>query len=170
MMSLFKEKRRIINVDETWLSETNFSRRKWCAVGSSNSIHKSEISPRIAMLTALDTEGRVYFCLCHANTNTQIMLIFLSRLCRLLDGESWGWRDNTVFLFDWASYHTSPETRKVMGYLDNTYFDNLEVMFNQCPNHTAESLTFEQIQYRIKFILDFMINWKFHSSLILFFR
>jgi hypothetical protein len=27
MMSLFKEKRRIINVDETWLSETNFSRR-----------------------------------------------------------------------------------------------------------------------------------------------
>ena len=118
MMSLFKEKRRIINVDETWLSETNFSRRKWCAVGSSNSIHKSEISPRIAMLTALDTEGRVYFCLCHANTNTQIMLIFLSRLCRLLDGESWGWRDNTVFLFDGASYHTSPETRKVMGYLD----------------------------------------------------
>ena len=46
------------------------------------------------------------------------MLIFLSRLCRLLDSESWGWRDNTVFLFDGASYHTSPETRKVMGYLD----------------------------------------------------
>jgi hypothetical protein len=69
MMSLFKEKRRIINVDETWLSETNFSRRKWCAAGSSNSIYKSEISHRIAMLTSLDTEGNVYFSLCHANTN-----------------------------------------------------------------------------------------------------
>jgi hypothetical protein len=69
MMALFKEKRRIINIDETWLSETNFSRRKWCLKGSSNKIYNSEIAHRIAMLTALDTNGNIYFSLTHSNTN-----------------------------------------------------------------------------------------------------
>jgi|APCry1669189768_1035252.scaffolds.fasta_scaffold24227_2 hypothetical protein len=70
------------------------------------------------MLTALDTDGNVYFSLTHTNTNNQIMMIFLSRLCRVLDSENWGWRDNTIFLLDGASYHTSTETRQIAAYLD----------------------------------------------------
>ena len=55
------------------------------------------------MITALDTEGRIYFSLSHANTNSQMMLLFLSRLCRVLDSDGWGWRDNTVILLDGAN-------------------------------------------------------------------
>lgn len=65
---------------ETWLSEKNFSKKKWCAVGSSNSIINCEISPRIAMLNDLEAERSEYFSLYHANKNTQIMLIFQNRL------------------------------------------------------------------------------------------
>ena len=35
MISLLKDGKRIINVDETWLNETNFTRKIWCP-GKSN--------------------------------------------------------------------------------------------------------------------------------------
>ena len=70
------------------------------------------------MLTALDTDGNVYFTLSHANTNSETLLLFLSQFCRLLDNENWGWRDNTIFLLDGAKYHTSIKTREVIAYLD----------------------------------------------------
>jgi hypothetical protein len=69
------------------------------------------------MITALDTEGRIYFSLSHANTNSQMMLLFLSRLCKVLDSDGWGWRDNTVILLDGAKYHTSKEARDALAYL-----------------------------------------------------
>ena len=116
-MALLKDKKQIINIDETWLSQTNFSRRKWSSSAPKQSVANIEITPRIAMITALDTEGRIYFSLSHANTNSQMMLLFLSRLCRVLDKDGWGWRDNTVILLDGAKYHTSKEAKDALAYL-----------------------------------------------------
>ena len=50
-------KKRIINIDETWLGMTDFRRMKWCAQGSSNSKPKKNMQPRVTMITALDTQG-----------------------------------------------------------------------------------------------------------------
>ena len=69
------------------------------------------------MITALDTDGRIYFSLSHANTNRQMILLFLSNLCRLLDKDGWGSRENTVILLDGAKYHTSKEAKEVLAYL-----------------------------------------------------
>jgi len=66
------------------------------------------------MITALDTEGRVWFTLSHANTDSNIMSIFLNYLIEALNNETPGWQEDTVFLWDNASYHSSAETRAVI--------------------------------------------------------
>ena len=66
------------------------------------------------MIIALDTEGRVYASLTQVNTNSEVMISFLSRLAVVLSTEDKDWRKNTVWQLDGARYHTSAETRKIM--------------------------------------------------------
>ena len=75
------------------------------------------------MIAALDTEGQIYVSLTQFNTDTDVMLLFLSRLALVLSNESSDWRRNTVILLDGATYHRAEETRKHMIAL------GLEVMF-----------------------------------------
>ena len=69
------------------------------------------MTPRLTLIAALDTEGRIYFALTHANTDSDVLLVFLKHLMRQLDSEGPGWEDKTVFLLDGARYHTSEEMR-----------------------------------------------------------
>ena len=66
------------------------------------------------MIAALDTDGRVWFALSHANTDSDVMAAFLKHLSMTLDLEDTGWRENTVLLWDNASYHSSAETMSVI--------------------------------------------------------
>ena len=50
----------IINVDETWLGMTDWRRRKWQAPGTTNSISKKIMVPRLSMILGLDIFGTVY--------------------------------------------------------------------------------------------------------------
>ena len=52
--------KRIINVDETWLNQLQFSRFKWCKKGEVNSMPIKGVTPRISMIVGLDTAGKVY--------------------------------------------------------------------------------------------------------------
>ena len=63
------------------------------------------------MLAALDTDGKAFFALTHATTNSEVMMMFLSHLCRTLNQEEADWKDKTVLLLDNARYHSSQETR-----------------------------------------------------------
>ena len=62
------------------------------------------------MIAALDTDGRVWFTLSHANTDSNMIRLFLSFLIKKLDNETPGWQEDTVFLWDNASYHKSEDT------------------------------------------------------------
>ena len=59
------------------------------------------------MITALDTEGRVYFAVTHANTDSDVILSFLRRLDIMLSIETPDWKENSIVLLDGAKYHTS---------------------------------------------------------------
>ena len=63
------------------------------------------------MIAAVDTEGHAWFTLSHANTDSNMMSLFLYYLTKTLDRETPGWQEDTVFLWDNASYHSSDETR-----------------------------------------------------------
>ena len=43
------------------------------------------------MITAIDSEGRVWFALTHATTDSDVTILFLRHLMRILDHETPGW-------------------------------------------------------------------------------
>jgi len=76
---------RIINIDETWLNETSFLRKMWCPSYSPATVALKSVSPRISMIAALDNEGGVYYSLTQANTDQNVMMVYLQYLIGKLD-------------------------------------------------------------------------------------
>ena len=56
-------KKVLLNLDETWLGMSDWRRRKWQPHGSKNSVGAFQMTPRVSMLTAIDTLGNVYIAL-----------------------------------------------------------------------------------------------------------
>ena len=77
MLEILSQGKRIINVDESWISETEYSRRMWCPTNAPCTITDRAVNPRLALIAALDTDGRVYFSLNHSNTDSDVILLFL---------------------------------------------------------------------------------------------
>ena len=75
-------KTRIINFDETWLNESSFVRRTWTPKQWSTSTNLRAISPRLSLLGAIDTDGKCWFALSHATTDSNIILLFFRQLVR----------------------------------------------------------------------------------------
>ena len=73
----------------------------------------------MSLIAALDTDGRVYFTLTHANTDSDVLLAFMKHLTRQLDSEDPDWQEKTVFLLDGARYRTGEKMRE--------YFRKLQV-------------------------------------------
>ena len=69
LLALLDQGKRVIQVDETWLNETNFTRKTWSRRGAATSVPIKAISPSLSMIAALDTDGRVFFSLSHASTD-----------------------------------------------------------------------------------------------------
>ena len=110
---------RFINIDETTLDCTNFTDKKWCEQGTSNSLPNKGIKPRISMIVGLASDGEIYVSLTQVNTNTDMIMLFISRLALILGQEHKDWRKNTILLLDGASYHKSADSRKL--------FDNMSI-------------------------------------------
>ena len=66
------------------------------------------------MVTALDTDGRVYFSLSHANTDQDTYMLFLRHLIAQLDHETPGWQESSVILADNAPYHVGAQAREYL--------------------------------------------------------
>ena len=90
-MNLLGKGKRIINIDETWIGETNFMRRTWSQRDGQGNSTLNAVQPRVSMIAALDTEGMAWYTLSHANTDSNMMALFLLSLKRTLDQEIPGW-------------------------------------------------------------------------------
>ena len=112
MLPLLAASKRILNCDESWLNEDSFIRRIWCPSHSPATVTTKAVNPRVSLITALDTDGQVYFSLTQANTDQKVMLAFLQHLVAKLDEETPGWREETHILLDGARYHTGEEIRE----------------------------------------------------------
>ena len=82
MLPLLESGRRIINVDESWLFQTRFIRKLWVPADASATVTDKQVTPRISLLMALDTEGRMWCALTQANTDADVMNMFLQHLAR----------------------------------------------------------------------------------------
>ena len=86
----------------------------WCPPKAPATITDKSINPRLALIAALDSDGKVYFALTHAITDSDVIASFLKRLCDSISTFDPDWRDNSVILLDGARYHTSEETRNTI--------------------------------------------------------
>jgi hypothetical protein len=75
----------VINVDESLLGQSDFRKRKWMVPGTSNSVAKKALQPRVSMIAALDNLGGVFISLVQGNSNSKIMEIYFQNLCRKLE-------------------------------------------------------------------------------------
>ena len=112
-MSLLEELHKgivCINIDETFINSGLGRYRRWRERNATNSVRLKSVSPRIGMITAIDTEGRIYLSLTQTNTDSNVFCMFLTKLTCLLTRERPGFRSNTVFVVDGASWHQSEAT------------------------------------------------------------
>lgn len=63
------------------------------------------------MIAGISTDGKVYCSLTQVNTDSDVVMQFMSRLCRQLEKEDSEYKERTVILLDNATYHRSKETR-----------------------------------------------------------
>ena len=77
LFSVLDSGKRCININETWLPHTNFLRRKWRVKGDNNSVPLKDMSQRVNMIAAIDTEGNAYVSLTQVNTDANVMILFL---------------------------------------------------------------------------------------------
>ena len=118
MLPLLESGRRIINIDESWLNQTRFIRRLWVPSDAASTFTDKQVSPRISLLAALDTDGRIWCALTQANTDYNVMTMFIRYLVRQLDLETPGWQENSTILLDNASWHSKPEMKERLAKME----------------------------------------------------
>jgi hypothetical protein len=73
------------------------------------------------MITAIDTEGEVYWSLLLTNNNDRTLAMFIKYFAEQLDEDRPGWRTDSIMQFDGASYHRSTSTTDVLKALQVPY-------------------------------------------------
>ncbi len=115
MLKVVHSGTRVINIDETWLSHTDFRSCKWGVQGSANSKAIKSLAPRISLIVGLSSDGEIYCSVTQVNTDSSMLMMFISRLAAILSKKNHNWRENCVLLLDGASYHKSADTRAYLG-------------------------------------------------------
>ena len=110
------EKKVVVNIDQTWLGQSDFRRRKWRPHRHTNSVAQLALAPRISVIAALDTDGEVYLTLHQANTNGDNMILFFKHLILSLDKNKPTWRKTHVWMLDNATWNKST---KVLEFLED---------------------------------------------------
>lgn len=131
MLPLLKVGRRIINVDESWLNNTRFLRRLWTPTDAPATFSDKQVAPRISLLLALDTNGKMWFALTQANTDSDVMTTFLRYLARQLDLEDQGWEVDSLILLDNAKWHSNDVMKSRLARME------LPVMYSAPYSYTT---------------------------------
>ena len=142
LLSMLDSGKRIIQVDETWLNETNFMRLAWSKPMSSASVPTKAVSPSLSLIVALDTDGRVFFSLSHASTDQDTFMLFLQHLIRQLDLDTPGWQTCSCIAMDNAGYHAGEDIR--------SYLRKMEVPFMYSGPYAYSAASIETLFAHLK--------------------
>ena len=92
------------------------------------------------MIAALDTEGRVYFTLSHANTDQDTFMLFMKHLVSKLDRETPGWQEDSIILLDNAPYHVSKLAREYFRKIQIPIMFTAPYSYSSSPIETLFSM------------------------------
>ena len=68
-----------------------------------NTAPDKTLSQKINIITAMSSDGEVWIALTTCNTDSDVLMLFMTHLTGVLTKESANWRDSTVFLLDGGS-------------------------------------------------------------------
>ena len=100
LVELLMAGKTILNVDESFLGMMDFRLRKWQRRRGAKCHAITQTQPRISVISALDSDGEIFYSLVQGNTNDKIMEIFIQKLVKRLDSIKKEWRKSMVWLFD----------------------------------------------------------------------
>jgi len=103
MLAIYNSGKRVINVDESWLPAADFRLKRWKRRGMKNSDKEKPLTQKINIITAMSSDGDVWIALTTCNTDSDVLMLFMSYLATELTKEAPDWRANTVFLLDGVS-------------------------------------------------------------------
>ena len=83
-LDLITKRKRIINIDETWLGTEDYRRFKWQPATVNNSVAKKLWQPRISLILAIDNFGERYISVSLSNTNSKVIMLFMRELAVML--------------------------------------------------------------------------------------
>ena len=112
MLSVYQSGKRVINVDESWIPHADFRQKRWSRRGLRSTAPDKALSRKINVITAMSSDGEVWMALTTCNTDTSVLMLFMTHLAKALTKESADWRHNTVFLLDGVSARANPVTMK----------------------------------------------------------
>ena len=124
MLELMTDGTRILNIDETWIAQTNFKRQAWMQLEKNESDRINPVAQRITMIVALDNYGDIYLALMQSNTNQYSFSEYISDLAQVLDEDRPGWRKNTIWQLDGARWHSTEMLKELFAKL------NIQVMIS----------------------------------------
>ena len=108
----------MINIDESWVPQTDFRRRCWNVRGGTNSMVDRVLGHKVNIIVAVSSEGPVWLAQTQCNTEENVMQMFLSKLAAALTTKYGArWREQIVVVLDGAPYHRSAETRRCIQHL-----------------------------------------------------
>ena len=97
LLELLEQGFRVINIDESWINEVDFQRRKWHERIEQNSLPKKTVYPRLSLLAAIDNLGSHYMAITTVNTTSEVVCLFVKQLVHVLELEDPNFREKTVF-------------------------------------------------------------------------
>ena len=103
MLQVYQSAQRVINVDESWIPAADFRQRRWKRRGMLNSAPDKTLSQKINIITAMSSDGEVWIALTTCNTDSDVLMLFMTHLASALTKQSADWRNSTVFLLDGVS-------------------------------------------------------------------
>lgn len=109
--------KRIINIDEASLSQTNFVRQGWGLKTLDLRPTAKPLGHRLTLIAAVDTLGASYFTVTQSAVDSRVFGTFLQRFTGQLDSEDPDWRESTILVLDGAITHRSEETCRAMAAL-----------------------------------------------------
>ena len=142
MLPIYSSNRRIINVDESWIPVSDFNRQRWRRRGMKNTMADKVLSQKINIITAMSSDGDVWYSLTTCNTDSDVLMCFMSHLARALTKESPGWRDECVFLLDGVSDQLSMASNCMMVKSEQFISDESLLPWYRCSLNSFSLTTY----------------------------
>ena len=73
MLQIYSQGKHVVNIDESWIAESDFRRRCWGLKNTSNSMSERAVGHRVNMIVAVSSRGHVWLSLTQCNTDENVM-------------------------------------------------------------------------------------------------